>query len=66
MAKSVSIQTKENTAEIIVDGNEISDVLSHSLIEDSKGAVLKLRIAIMDSVSVRRCSKAKGGAGGVQ
>lgn len=54
MAKSVSIQTKENAAKVIVDGNEISDVLSYSLTEDSKGAVLELRIAIMDSVSVQR------------
>jgi len=28
MAKSVIIQTQENAAKIIVDGNEISDVLS--------------------------------------
>lgn len=54
MAKSISIATKENTAKIIVDGNEINDVLAYGLTEDSEGAVLELKIAITDSVSVQR------------
>lgn len=54
MAKSISITTKENTAETIVDGNKISDVLSYGLTEDSQGAVLELKVAITDSVSVQR------------
>lgn len=52
MAKSVIIQTQENAAKIIVDGNEISDVLSYTLHEDSSGAKLMLEIAAADAVDV--------------
>lgn len=50
MAKSVSIETRENAVKIIVDGNEINDVLSYVLSEDESGAVLTLRISITEEV----------------
>lgn len=53
MAKAVHIRTKENAAKIVVDGNEISDVLSYELFEDSRGARLKLEVAITDSVEAQ-------------
>lgn len=54
MAKAVQIFTKDNTAEIIVDGNKINDVICYELKEDHNGAKLVLEIAIMDEVEVRR------------
>lgn len=50
MAKSVKIYTKENTAKIIVDGNEIHDVVSYELSENRDGAFLTLKVAITDTV----------------
>ena len=46
MAKSVKIYIKENTAKIIVDGNEIHDVVSYELSENTDGAFLTLKIAV--------------------
>ncbi len=53
MAKKVLISTKENAAKIVVDGNEISDVLSYTLEETSRSATLKLEIAIMSEVEAQ-------------
>lgn len=54
MAKTVHILTKENAAEIIVDGNKISDVISYELKEDpNNGPRLTVEIAIMDEVEAR-------------
>lgn len=54
MAKTVRILTKENDAEVIVDGNKISDVISYELKEDpDRGPRLTVEIAIMDEVEVR-------------
>lgn len=53
MAKSVKISTKENTAKIVVDGNEVSDVISYELTENQEGARIKLEILIMDSVEAQ-------------
>lgn len=50
MAQVVSIKTEENAAKIIVDGNEISDVLSYRLEEDSNNATLTLKIAVKGEI----------------
>lgn len=53
MARTISISAKDNAAKIIVDGNEISDVISYVLEETPKGATLKLEIAIMGEIEVQ-------------
>lgn len=53
IAKAVQISTKEGTTKIVVDGNELSDVISYELTEDCEGARLKLEILIMDSVEAQ-------------
>ena len=54
MAENVTIQTSNNTANIVIDGNEIHGVTGYQLEEDERGAFLTLRIAITDSVEVLR------------
>ena len=55
MSKSVLISTKENAAKIVVDGNEIHDVLSYTLLERSgECAKLILEIALIDEIEVQR------------
>lgn len=53
MAKSVEILTKENTAKVVVDNNEIHDVLSYTLFEDAKSRTLTLSIAVTDEIAVQ-------------
>ena len=53
MAKTIFICTKENTAQIIVDGNEISDVLSYELSENTQGARLKLELAVIGAIEAQ-------------
>lgn len=52
MAKTLEIITNENAAKIVVDGNEISDVISYRLSEDGEGTVLELKIAITDHTHI--------------
>lgn len=54
MAKSVTISTFEKVAEVAIDGNKVSDVISYSLTEDSTGARLLLEVLITGSVEVQR------------
>ena len=54
MAESVVINVNDNTANIVIDGNEIHGVTGYQLEEDERGAFLTLRIAITDSVEVLR------------
>ncbi len=51
--KDLKILTKENTAQIIVDGNEINDVLEYTLSENAEGAFLTLKIFISGSIEVQ-------------
>ena len=53
IARTVQISTKEGAARIVVDGNELSDVISYELMENCEGARLKLEILIMDSVEAQ-------------
>lgn len=53
MAKSVVISTKENDAKIVVDGNEISDIISYNLFEDRSRRTLTLEIAVTDTIEVQ-------------
>lgn len=54
MAKTVSIATRENAAKIVVDGNEISDVLSYKLEEGPRSATLTLEIAVTETIEVQK------------
>lgn len=54
MAKTIQIITKENVAKIVVDGNEIHDVISYTLQENSKCASLILEIAIIGEIEAQR------------
>ena len=55
MAKHVQISKKDNATKIVVDGSEISGVLSFQLIERvDEIAVLKLEIAIIEEIEVQR------------
>lgn len=54
LATSVYIHTKDNAAEIVVDGNEINDVISYTLEESPNGSTLKLEIAITGEIEVQR------------
>ena len=54
MAESVTIQTSNNTTNIVIDGNEIRGVTWYRLEEDEHGAFLTIRVAITDSVEVLR------------
>ena len=53
LAKSVVISTKENAAKIVVDGNEISDIISYNLFEDRSRRALTLEIAVTDTIEVQ-------------
>jgi len=53
MAETIEITTSENTAKIVVDGNEIRDVIRYSLDEDSSERTLTLVIAIKGSALAR-------------
>lgn len=53
MAKKLLIETGENAAKIVVDGNELADVLSYSLKEDYEaGVVLTVSIQIIADAKV--------------
>ena len=52
MAESLRIETKQNAAKLIVDGNEIRDVLEYRLEESAQKRVLTVSVAIKDSVEV--------------
>lgn len=54
MAKSLYINTKENAAKIVIDGNEIGDVISYILLENSKEVTLTLKIVITGEIEVQR------------
>ncbi len=53
MAQTVSITTKENVAKIIVDGNEVSDVLSYRLEETENLATLTLKLAVKGKIEAQ-------------
>ena len=58
MAKSLVLVEKEDTVNIVVDGNEIHGVLGYELRSNFDGSVLEsaeltLRIAIDETVDVR-------------
>ncbi|SBV94017.1 hypothetical protein KL86CLO1_10456 [uncultured Eubacteriales bacterium] len=53
MAQTVVIKTEKNAAKIVVDGNEISDVISYVLSEDPNGARLTIEISITGEIEVR-------------
>lgn len=53
MAKTLSITTEENAAKIIVDGNEISDVVSYELSENYGGAFLTVKIVVTGAIEVQ-------------
>ncbi|MEG1880393.1 MAG: hypothetical protein RR145_03645 [Oscillospiraceae bacterium] len=54
MAKSLYIGSNSNGCKIVVDGNEITDIMSYILEENATGATLTLVLSITDKIEVQQ------------